>query len=228
MPKKTSSKKLYFAIILIVIIAVSAAAVIYVTQFSKATIKVGVHVGDTFTYKLIGVSNLTSPDAVTPDGFSIYNDTKDYTVTVTGISGTNVTLNTVWGLLNGTQITSPQTIDISNGNRTDTSGFWALYPSNLNKGDLLSPKGLDKQVVNDTQPQSYANSTRLRNFWQIAEEFQDTRDPTGNTQRFEYDAVYFDRQTGMLAYLENHQYYNNPQYDLTITWQIVSSNVWDV
>ncbi|MGD0449834.1 MAG: hypothetical protein ABSA79_02120 [Candidatus Bathyarchaeia archaeon] len=228
MPKKTSSKKLYFAIILIVIIAVSAAAVIYVTQFSKATIKVGVHVGDTFTYKLIGVSNLTSPDAVTPDGFSIYNDTKDYTVTVTGISGTNVTLNTVWELLNGTQITSPQTIDISNGNRTDTSGFWALYPSNLNKGDLLSPKGLDKQVVNDTQPQSYANSTRLRNFWQIAEEFQDTRDPTGNTQRFEYDAVYFDRQTGMLAYLENHQYYNNPQYDLTITWQIVSSNVWDV
>jgi hypothetical protein len=231
MPKKTSSKKLYFAIILIVIIAVSAVAVIYITQFSKAPIKVGVHVGDTFTYKLTGVSNLTSPDAVTPDGFSIINNTKDYTITVTGISGTNVTLNTVWELLNGTKIpVNPQTIDISNGYRTDTSelGFWALYPSNLNKGDLLSPKGGDKQVVNDTQPQSYATSTRLRNFWQIQGEFQDTRDPTGNTQRFEYDAIYFDRQTGMLAYLENHQYYNNPQYDLTITWQLVSSNVWDV
>ena len=228
MPKKTSSKKLYFAIILIVIIAVSAAAVIYVTEFSKAPIKVGVHVGDTFTYILSGVSNLTSPDAVTPAGFSMYNDTKDYIVTVTGISGTNVTLSTVWEFMNGTQIDSPQTIDIASGNRTDSSGFWALYPANLNKGDLLSPKGFDNQIVNDTEPQSYANSTRLRNFWQIAGEFQDTSDPTGNTQRFEYDAVYFDRSTGMLAYLENHEYYNNPAYDLTITWQLVSSNVWAV
>ncbi len=159
MPKKNSSKRLFFAIILIVIIAVSAAVVVYATQFSGSPIKVGVHVGDTFTYKLTGVSNLTSPDAVTPDGFSIYNDTKDYTVTVTGISGTRVTLNTVWDLQNGTQFVNPQTIDISNGNRTDASGFWAIYPSNLNKNDLISPKGFDKQIVNDTQPQSYADST---------------------------------------------------------------------
>ena len=228
MPKKTSSKKIYFAIILLVIIAVSTAAVIYVTQFSQAPIKVGVHVGDTFTYKLTGVSNLTSSDAVTPDGFYVFNNTKDYTVKVTGISGTKVTLNTVWELLNGTQFTNPQTIDISNGNRTDTSGFWALYPSNLNKNDLISPKGFDKQIVNDTQPQTYADSTRLRNFWRIAEAFKDTRDPTGNTMRVEYDYVYFDRQTGMLDRLVNQQFYNNPMYDLTITWQLVSSNVWNV
>ena len=228
MPKKTSSKKLYFAIFLIIILAISAAAVIYVIQFSTAPIKVGVHVDDTFTYKLTGVSNLTSSDAVTPDGFSMYNDTKDYTVAVTGISGTKVTLNTIWELLNGTQYVKPQTIDISNGNKTDSNGFWALYPSNLNKNDLLSPKGFDKQIVNDTQPQSYANSTRLRNFWRIAEGFKDSRDPTGNTMRVEYDAIYFDRQTGMLARLENHQYFNNPGYDLTITWQLVSTNVWDV
>ncbi len=228
MPKKTSSKKLYFAVILIVILAVSAAAAIYLTQFSKTAIKVGVHVGDTFIYKLSGVSNLTSPDAVAPDGFSIFNDTRDYTVTVTGISGTKITLNTVWALLNGTQFTNPQTIDISNGNRTDPNGFWALYPSNLNKNDLISPKGFDKQIVNDTQPQSYADSTRLRNFWRIAEAFKDTRDPTGNTMRVEYDYVYFDRQTGMLAQLVNKQFYNNPAYDLTVTWQLVSSNDWNV
>lgn len=228
MPNKNSSKKLYFAIILIAIIAISAAAIVYATQFSGSSIKVGVHIGDTFTYELTGVSNLTSTDAVTPAGFSIYNDTKDYIVTITGISGTKVTLNTVWDLLNGTQFTNPQTIDISNGNRTDQNGFWALYPSNLNKNDLLSPKGYDKQIVNDTQPQSYADSTRLRNFWHIASEFKDNNDPTGNTMRLEYDAVYFDRQTGMLARLENHQYYNNPLYDLTITWQLVSSNVWNV
>jgi hypothetical protein len=227
MPKKSSRKKLYFVIILIVIIAVSAVAV-YGTAFSPKPIRVGVHVGDTFTYKITGVSNLTSSDATTPAGFSIYNDTRDYVVTVTGVSGTKVTLNTVWTLLNGTQYVNPQTIDISNGNRTDTNGFWALYPANLNKNDLLSPKGFDKQIVNDTQPQSYANSTRLRNYWHIEEAFKDTRDPTGNTMRVEFDAVYFDKITGMLCRLENRQFYNNPMYDLTVTWQLVSSNVWDV
>ncbi len=69
---------------------------------------------------------------------------------------------------------------------------------------------------------------RLRNFWRIAEEFQDSRDPTGNTMRVEYDYVYFDRQTGMLTQLINQQFYNNPMYDLTVTWQLVSSNVWNV
>ena len=228
MPRKKSSKKRYWATALIVILAVSIAALIYLTEFSKAPIKVGVKVGDTFTYSLMGVSNLTSPDAVDPAGFDVYNMTTDYIVTITGISGTKVTLNTVWDLSNGTQFVNPQTIDIANGNRTDQSGFWALYPANLKIGDLLSPKGYDQQIVNDTEPQSYANSTRMMNFWHISEEFTDSRDPTGNTQRIEYDAIYFDKQTGMLCRLENHEYYNNPIYDLTVTWQLVSSNVWDV
>jgi hypothetical protein len=228
MPKKKSSKKVFFAIILIVIIAVSAAVVVYATQFSGTSIKAGVHVGDTFTYKLTGVSNLTSSDATTPAGFSVYNDTKDYIVTVTGISGTKVALSTVWELQNGTNYDNSQTIDISNGNRTDQNGFWGLYPSNLNKNNLISPKGFDKQVVNDTQPQSYSDSTRLRNFWRIGNAFKDSRDPTGNTMRVEYDYIYFDRQTGMLAQLINQQFYNNPMYDLTVTWQLVSSNVWNV
>jgi hypothetical protein len=228
MPKKSSRNKLYFAIILIVILAVSTAAIVYVVAFSQKPITVGVHVGDTFTYKLAGVSNLTSSDATTPDGFSVYNETKDYTITVTGISGTKITLNSVWELMNGSQFVNPQTIDISNGNRTDSSGFWAIYPSNLNKGNLISPKGFDKLIVNDTQPQSYTSSTRIMNYWHIAEAFQDTRDPTGNTQRVEIDSVYFDRATGMLVRLENHQFYNNPMYDLTVTWQLVNTNVWVV
>ena len=59
--KKPSHKKRYIAISLVVILCAATAAVIYSTQGSKsggANIKVGVAVGDMFTYKLAGDSIL--------------------------------------------------------------------------------------------------------------------------------------------------------------------------
>ncbi len=229
MPKKTGHKKLYVAIILIAILVVATAAIVYGTTLSKPTSIVGVHVGDTFTYRITGTSVLNSAAAVTPAGFDVYNQTDHYTVTVTGVVGTKVSLDTVWLFLNGTQITSSQTIDLATGNKTDPNGFWPLYPSNLKTGDLLYPKGTDGQIVNATDTLTYANnSTRGRNYWYIENLFKDINDPTGNTQRDEYDSVYFDQQTGMLIVLNNVQYYNNPEYALIVTWQLISSNVWTV
>ena len=219
---------MYIAVIFLAIIVIATAAIVYAAQISSnktaEEVKVGVHVGDTFTYKLTGSSVLFSADAVTPDYLSVYNDTDYYTVTITGISGTQVSLNTIWKLINGTQFTSSQSIDISNGNTTDKNGFWALYPSNLNVNDLLSPKGFN----NLTHNKAYANSTRPTNFWQIDHEFTDQNDPTGNTRRDEYDGVYFDRQTGMLVTLTNRQAYSNPIYNIIITWDLTRSNVWAV
>src|ERR1017187_2368170 len=62
---------------------------------------VGVNVGDTFTYKLRGDSVLFSSDTTTPAYLSEYNNTDYYQVTITGISGTQVSLNTLWRLTNG-------------------------------------------------------------------------------------------------------------------------------
>ncbi len=229
MNKKGSSKKLYFAIILIVILAVSAAAIIYATQLSKpAAAKVGVHVGDTFTYKLTGESVLGSVDAVTPDYLSEYNDTDYYQITITAVVASNVSFNTIWRFTNGTEITTPQILDIASGNKSEANGFWAIYPSNLKVPDLLRPTGFDGITVNATDTQTYGASSRQRNFWQIEHQFVDTNDPTGNTMRDDYIGVYFDQQTGMLTTLTNIQRYNNPQYNVIITWQLSSSNVWAV
>jgi len=231
MYKKSSSKKVYLAIILIILLVVGIAALVYAIDASKggtANATVGIHVGDTFTYKLSGSSQLGSPDAKTPDYLIVYNNTDTYTITVTGINGTQISLNTVWRLLNGTQFTSPQIIDIADGNKTDQNGFWAIYPSNLKIGDLLSPKGFDGIKVNATDTKTYANSIRTRCFFQVESQFRDMTDPTGNTMRDEYDGVYFDQQTGMLDTLTNIQSYNNPQYNILITWQLVNTNVWTV
>ncbi len=228
MPKKATPKKLYLAIILVVILVVATAAVVYATQSSKPQSIVGVHVGDTFTYTIKGYSDLNSASAVTPSSFLVYNQTDHYTVTVTAVDGNKVSLNTVWQFLNGTQITSPQTIDLATGNKTDQYGFWPIYPSNLKMGDLLYPMGTGTQIVNATDTLKYADSTRDRNYWYIETLFKDINDPTGNTMRDQFDSVYFDRQTGMAITLTDAQYYNNPEYGLTVTWNLISSNVWVV
>ena len=184
-------------------------------------------VGDSFTYNLTGSSVLGSPDVVAPQELSQYNNTEYYQVTVTGINGTQVTLDTFWQFNNGTEVTAQQVIDLSNGIRADPNGFWAIYPANLKVNELLYPKTLGA-YVNATDTKTYADSTRARNFWQSESQFVDTSDPTGNTMHDEYISVYFDKQTGILESLTQVDFYTNPEIELTITWQLISSNVWAV
>ena len=49
---------------------------------------------------------------------SIIN-TDYYKVTITDVNGTTVSMDTLWRFINGTEITVPQTIDLSNGHKTD-------------------------------------------------------------------------------------------------------------
>ncbi|TFH22568.1 hypothetical protein E4G67_04210 [Candidatus Bathyarchaeota archaeon] len=227
--KKGSNKKVYIAIILLVVLIGASAAVILATQTPAVkAVALGVHAGDTFTYHLIGTSNLTSLAAVDTPGFSVYNNTDNYKVTITNVQGTLVSLNTLWTLKNASSITGSQTIDLSNGNKTEANGFWAIYVSNLKVGDLLRPNGFDGVNVNASSPITYASTARERNFMAIGVESRDIRDPTGSTLRYDTTLVYFDKQTGMLETLIWMTDYNNPEKREVITWTLVDSSVWAV
>ncbi len=226
--KKGLSKKVYLAIILLVVLVAASAAVILATQPApvKAAV-VGVQVGDTFTYSLKSASSLGIGAVDTP-GFSQYNDTDYFKVTITDVNGTSVSMDTAWRLLNGTESDAHQTIDISTGAKTDPNGFWAIYPSNLNVNDLLRPTGFDGVTVNKTDTQTYADSTRPRNYFPMDGEFFDVRDPTHNTLMYDSRDINFDKQTGMLTYFIDYAQYNNPQMTEVITWTLVNSSVWVV
>ncbi len=226
--RKTSHKKAYIAILLLVLLIVASAAIIYAALPGPAKATVGVHVGDSFTYHIIGYSNLTDLNAVESPGFSQYNQTDYFKVTITGVNVTSVSLETLWRFTNGTEVTGEQTIDLSNGAETVTTGFWAVYSANLNVGDLLRPTGFDKLTVNATDTYAYAGGSRTRNFWYIASMFRDVNDPTGNTQRYDYTALWFDKKTGMLINLTSYSEYNNPGKVEVITWNLVNSTVWAV
>jgi hypothetical protein len=229
MPKKPAHKKMYIAIFLVVILCAATAAIVYATQISKsgANIKVGVNVGDTFTYKLTGDSILFSSDAATPAYLSEYNETNYYEVIITGVNGSVVSFNTIWQFTNGTAIKNSDWINLVTGNYS--GDFWAIYPSNLKVTNLLYPKEKDTAlIVNSTGSQSFSTGDRTTNYWHLENEFTNTNDPTGSTTQVNLIEVYFDKQTGMLDYLDNVQEYNNPQYNILITWQLTSSTVWDV
>lgn len=217
------------AAIVIAIIIVAIGAVVIEqnsNQPSNVTSGNGLSVGDTFTYKLTGSTVLGSPDAVIPEEIWQYNETEYYQVTVSSINGTQVLLSTVWQFNNGTQITRPQIIDLSNGEKADPNGFWAIYSPNLKVKELLHPKGTDGLIVNSTDTQTFANSTRTRNYWTTTSQFVNTNDTTGNTMRNEFFGVYFDKQTGILDKLTHIEFFTNPEIELTITWELTNSNIW--
>jgi len=219
---KKSHTKRNLAIILIIIIAVASAAVAY----SYLTVKhyeAGVKVGDTFTYNLKGYVTLNGLDATITEGFDVYNSTDYYMITITDVTGTNVSMKCDWKFLNGTTVTTTQNIDVASGNKTDSYGFWAIYPSNLNKAELLRPTGYDGQIVNNTDTATYQNETRGRCYWYINNQFYDTNDPTQATLMYDYRNIFFDKETGMLTSLVNYQVYNNPQKQEEITWTYFST-----
>jgi hypothetical protein len=227
--KKGSNNKVYIAIILLVVLIVASAAVILVTQTPAVkAVALGVHAGETFTYHLLGTSNLTSLAAVETPGFSVYNNTDNFKITITNVQGTLVSLDTLWTFKNASSITGSQTIDLSNGNKTEANGFWAIYASNLNVGDKLRPNGFDGVTVNASSTITYANSVRERNFMAVGAESYLATDPTHSTLRYDTTFVYFDKQTGMLETLIWITDYNNPEMREVINWTLVDSSVWAV
>jgi hypothetical protein len=229
MRKKPSHKKMYIAIFLVVILCAATAAIVYATQISKsgANVKVGVNVGDTFTYKLTGDSILFSSDASTPAYLSEYNETNYYQVIITGVNSSVVSLDTIWQFTNGTAINNSGWINLETGNYS--GDFWAIYPSNLKVTNLLYPKEENTAlIVNSTGSQSFSSGNRTTNYWHLESEFSDINDPTGSTKQVSLIEVYFDKQTGMLDYLDSVQEYNNPEYNILITWQLTDSTVWGV
>ena len=230
--KKRSHTRVYVAIILIAVIAIATVAVVYSTSgHSKSKIVPGVHVGDTFYYNITGESILFTPGA-NPDaeypGFSQFNNTNYYKVTITGINGVSVSLSTDWIFFNGTDIKASQTIDLATGQTSNSNDFWGIYPSNLKLNGLLYPDGSSTLMVNSTGSEAFSSGSRPSDYWSTERVLYLTTDPTQSTLQDNTVEVVFDTQTGVLTSLTNIIAFNNPQMNLIITWLLTNSTVWTV
>ena len=229
--KKGVNRKAVFAIVLVVaLVVVTAAIVLYSNPGGTSkgtTVKVGVKAGDTFTYALSGLSTGPVPSTISSD-FGVYNDTSYYKVTVTAVNGTKVTLDTDWAFRNGTNVETPQTIDLSSGILDDQNGFYALYPADMNANQTVYPHVYQGVWINGTQSMPYSTGARQQDYYTATSLLYYTQDPTHSTQCSTYDQIQFDRATGMLTSLVSIRDYNNPQMQTEIMWTLTSCSIWQV
>lgn len=219
--KKRSRAISFIAIVSVVIIIV--AFVIFTYSGS------GVKEGYVFTYDIKCFWSSQDPDAAPSESFLQYNMTEWYKVTVTGVSGADISITTTWRFNNGTEVEETSTINVETGIAYPTGGFWAIYAANLKAGDYVRPLGPDRSTINETTTRDYgAGGTRETNRISLILEYYDANDPTYSTTWTEYMNTHFDRNTGILVELRDTNVYTNPDVTLTILWTIRDTNVWTI
>ena len=186
----------------------------------------GVLQGNQFIYDVSSSWSSVDPTAEIPPKLVEANMTDSYTVTITAVSGSEVSIHTTWRFINGTEIEADNKVNVEIG--MPSGGFWTIIAANLGANDRIHPRGPDQYTINQTITRNYPNGPRETNLLQLVFEYYDADDPTMSTTMTEYTTTYFDRATGILVELKDESVYTNPDRRAVILWKIKDSNVWVV
>jgi hypothetical protein len=159
---KKRSRTIIFLAIITAIIIVLAAFIILANSGSSASALPGVRKGDEFIYDIKGFSSSSDSSAMSQE-FLELNMTDWYKVTVTDVSGSDVSLNITWRYTNGTEFKSTSSINVETGICYPTNGFYPIYAANLKANDFLRPHGPDRSTINETSTRQYASGARETN-----------------------------------------------------------------
>ena len=225
---KKRSRVILITILAVIVIIAAFLIFTYLGSQSNLVAGPGVKVGDEFTYDIKSYWSSQDPDALPSDSFLEFNLTEWYKVTVTGVSGAEVSVNTTWRFNNGTEIEAASSIDVETGIPYPTTGFYPIYAGNLKAGDKVRPLGPDRSTINETTTRDYASGTRETNLVSLTEQYTDANDPTGTRTWTEIMNTKFDKQTGVLVEFRDISLYTNPSITTNIAWTLKESNVWDV
>ncbi len=229
--KRQSRLVILLAILLFVLIIL---AVIVFTNLNFGTQPVqggvpGVAKGDVFTYSVMGIVDSRSSDAAAevPAQFLDLNNTEWYRVTVTDVSGPEVSIDTIQHFKSGTEVTGTGSVNVETGINNPVNGFWTIFASNLKANDRLRPNGPDRATVNTTITKDYgAGGIRQTNVWSPITPYVDSENP--DKTYTEYGNTYFDQQTGMLVELRYISVYTDPQVTLQLVWKLTETNRWEI
>jgi hypothetical protein len=186
-----------------------------VMSASAQTRTVGVNVGNKFRYSVDASWSSDDPNATAPSYLEDYNNTEWLEVSITAISGTNITGNDTRRYLNGTETTVDVYVDVYDGHGPLTLFF---ISANLTVGDSLYTYPWDYMLINETVPKTYLSGVRDTNY------VNTTSYGTSNTN----NSMYWDKLTGVLVDLcvENTYQIGNYTYSWSVEFQIISSDLW--
>ena len=226
--KKRKSRLIVFLALLLFVIIILAIVVFTNLGMQPAQAAVpGVAEGDFFTYEVMGIVNSKSSDAEIPSEFINLNNTEWYRVTVTDVSGPEVSIETAQHFKNGTEVTGIGMVNVETGIASPINGFWAIFASDLKENDRVHPISPDWSTVNQTITRNYgAGGIRETNALTLINTYVDQDD--SSITYTEYGNTYFDRQTGMLVELRYISIYNKPEVTLQLLWKITDTNRWAI
>jgi hypothetical protein len=148
------------------------------------------------------------------------NDTEWLEMTITAISGTNITGQMTRHFKNGTEITMGGWVDVNTGDGENITS--SVISANLAAGDsMYTSSPYNTWIINETVPRTYLGGVRNTNHLDM---------PTSPGTLSYHTSLYWDKLTGVEV--EMLQETTNQTGAYTTTWsmhfQIISSNVWIV
>ena len=196
---------------------------------------VGVNVGDWFKYGDITVTWSSNDPNASKDpygmGSEMYNQTEWVSTEITGVSGTNVTIQSIQHFKNGTEEISAGWIDVDTGDGVNATTM--IIGTNLNQGEPLYTAGYySTWFINETITREYPgpDSSRETNHINITYAYNHTIPPDTNVDYFYSMNFYWDKSTGIMVE-DSFQVINQTGEYLTawsMTFKITESSVWVV
>lgn len=193
---------------------------------------VGVSAGDTFRYTYnLDFNQNNSTDLTLPSYIEqLFDQAKTIEwaqLTITNVSGTQVTAQTLLHYNNGTEQTSTQTTDVETG-QDNLSSF--IVASNLNQDDPIYP-GQTSNTINETITRNYPSGSRQINHQSIISNYNVTQDEllgfsmTGFQEQNRQD-IYWDKQLGVLVEMSYNMVTQSQTLNANVTMKLtlVDSN----
>jgi len=179
--------------------------------------QVGVSGGDTFKYDMAFYWSSTNPTATAPTSWTNANATEYYQATIQLITGTTVTIDTVWRFLNGTEVTNTEQTDVVIG----VGGSILLYAANLTAGVQLYPlSSYITDRINETIARSYSQGSRETNHIEV-------KKTDVENEVYSYINLYFDKQTGIMVEVYTEDVYTSmPDQTFSRTAKLKESSLW--
>jgi hypothetical protein len=213
-------KKIYIAIL------VFALSCFLISQINFAqAISPGVSPGNEFIYDIEFFWSSTNQSAIIRNEILDINSTDFFKLTITEVQDKEVSFQTIWRFINGTEIEGEGNINIETGSRS--GDFWPILGSNLNSGDRIRPLGFDHTIINDTITRNYGpGGNRDTNLVDLTFTYYNENDPSLIIT--DYSKTYFDKQTGVLVEINEVTVLSEPLTTETLVWKLKETNIWIV
>ena len=192
-----------------------------VGQTFGQTRTVGVNPDDAFIYSIGAFWSSNNAGAAAPEDLVNMNSTF-YNMTISTISGANITTIDVWKFSNGTDSTAVVLQNIDSGGSYLMKGLISIVGVNLSPGDMLYPSGDDPRKINETVSVDFGSTIRDAS----AVVFDHPTLDSNNLTAYEKEAYYFDRATGVLVARSDFMYTVSENFSIVMI--LAGTNLWSI